>query len=164
MLCRMIVRTVKVRVLFWHPHRPSLKTQDKILSSTRTRTSNLPQSPGSLLFWAPDTRKALKMHGDRRKDGPPRAFVTRNCYGKMAHRQAGSPGKPSLLRAVVATSLQHLSREYSICALPPQQRLVAAHFFQKRTLDHVPGRTHRKRRRYNRPSPSVPPVVSMRCS
>ena len=56
-----------------------------------------------VLFWAPATLKALKMLGDRPKDGPQRAFATANCYGMMAYRRPKSPGKPSVLRAVVAT-------------------------------------------------------------
>ena len=35
------------------------------------------------------------MLGDRRKDGPRRAFATTNCYGKTAHRQVESPAKSS---------------------------------------------------------------------
>ena len=90
-----------MRFLFWDSNliRPRpLKKQGKIRPHPRT---HIP-SPGELLFWAPATLKALKMLGDRQKDGPQRAFVTTNCYGKMAHLRAESPGKPSLLRAEFA--------------------------------------------------------------
>jgi hypothetical protein len=45
----------------------------------------------------------LRMLGDRRKDGPQRAFATANCYEKMAHHRAENPRKPPLLKAVAVT-------------------------------------------------------------
>ena len=60
-----------------------------------------------VLFWAPPTLRALKMLGDRRKGGPQRAFATTNCYGKMAHRRAGNPGKPSFIDGLTATGTCH---------------------------------------------------------
>jgi hypothetical protein len=92
------VNVVVVRCLFRDSNRSALKRQGKTRPTTLTSTT----CPATLLFRAPATLKALKMLGDRQKDGPRRAFATTNCYGKMAHHRPESPGKPFLSRAVVA--------------------------------------------------------------
>ena len=79
----------------------STNTEEAGQNPTEPEDSNPPARLAPLL--GTSTSQVPDISRGSSKNGPQKVSATPNCYGKMAHLQAETRGKPSVVRAVFAT-------------------------------------------------------------